>query len=89
MNQDVLGECSLGGGGTWWDVVGRGRCAQVGEHMPRGGDCKGHVAQESSMPSRTQEEGCAARAQQPRGTVVLAGGGGFGQGSDHAETWGT
>ena len=22
MNQDVLGECSLAGGGTWWDVVG-------------------------------------------------------------------
>lgn len=60
-------------------------CGQVGGYMPRGGVCEGHVAKESSVPSKNSQEACMAGAQQPRGTMVLVEDGAFWQGSDHVE----
>lgn len=53
--------------------------------MPRERVCEGHVAKESSVPSKNSQETCMAGAQRPRGTMVLVEDGAFWQGSDHVE----
>lgn len=46
------------------------------------------MAKVSGLPSKNPEEAFVAGAQWPRGKVVLAEDGGFGQGPGYAETWG-
>lgn len=67
--------------GEWELIKWRGRVgewSQVGEHLPRGGDClcKGPVAEGTNIPSINLQEACVAGAQKPRGKAGLVEAGG-------------